>query len=96
MELPTNKVFALKKLKVKEGSDFPITSLREISILRSLDHPNVIKITRVAGSLDRDKVYIVMEYLDHEVKELLKSVQFRETEVRRLMKDLIEGMAYLH
>jgi serine/threonine protein kinase len=51
-----------------EGADFPITSLREIAILRSLDHPNIIKITRVAGSSEKDRVYIVMEYLDHEVK----------------------------
>ena len=43
-----------------EGSDFPITSLREISILRNLDHENIIKITRVAGSDKKDKVYIVM------------------------------------
>jgi cell division cycle 2-like len=61
-----------------EGADFPITSLREIAILRSLDHQNIIKITRVAGSSEKDRVYIVMEYLDHEVKELLKAVQFRE------------------
>jgi serine/threonine protein kinase len=60
LELPTNNIYAIKKLKIKEGSDFPITSLREISILRGLDHPNIIKITRVAGSLNRDKVYIVM------------------------------------
>lgn len=68
LERPTNKIYAVKKLKMVEGGDFPITSLREISILRSLDHPNIIKITRVAGSQNRDKVYIVMEYLDHEVK----------------------------
>lgn len=37
-----------------------------------------------------------MEYLDHEVKELLKSVQFTEPQLRRVMKDLLEGMAYLH
>lgn len=94
--MPTGKIYAIKKLKVSEGADFPITSLREISILRSLDHANIIKITRVAGSKEKDKVYIVMEYLDHEVKELLKWVRFRECEVRRLMKDLLEGMAYLH
>jgi serine/threonine protein kinase len=50
LEVPTGKIYAVKKLKVTEGADFPITSLREISILRSLDHPNIIKITRVAGS----------------------------------------------
>lgn len=96
LEVPTGRVLAIKKLKLVEGADFPITSLREIAILRSLDHPNIIKITRVAGSTEKDRVYIVMEYLDHEVKELLKAVQFKETEVRRLMRDLLEGIAYLH
>jgi cell division cycle 2-like len=45
LELPTNQIFAIKKLKLKDDC-FPITSLREISILRSLDHPNIIKISR--------------------------------------------------
>lgn len=43
-----------------ENSDFPITSLREISILRNIDHQNIMKIYRVAGSPAKDKVYIVM------------------------------------
>lgn len=89
VELPTGKVYAIKKLKLVEGADFPITSLREIAILRSLDHPNIIKITRVAGSVLKDRVYIVMEYLDHEVKELLKWVQFTEPQLRRVMRDLL-------
>lgn len=33
-----------------------------------MDHPNIMKIYRVAGSPTKDKVYIVMEYLDHELK----------------------------
>ena len=65
VEIPTGRILAIKKLKLVEGADFPITSLREIAILRSLDHPNIIKITRVAGSSEKDRVYIVMEYLDH-------------------------------
>ena len=50
LERPTNKIYAIKKLKMNDGGDFPITSLREIAILRTIDHPNIIKITRVAGS----------------------------------------------
>ena len=96
LERPTNRIYAVKKLKLVEGSDFPITSLREIAILRGIDHPNIIKITRVAGSQKRDKVYIVMEYLDHEVKELLKQIAFTPPQVKRLMRDLLEGMAHLH
>ena len=55
-----------------------------------------MKIERVAGSETKDKVYIVMEYLDHELKQLLKEVKFKEPEVRRLMKDLLDAIAYLH
>jgi cell division cycle 2-like protein len=55
-----------------------------------------MKIYRVAGSPSKDKVYIVMEYLDHEIKELLRSVDFTESQVRRLMEDLLKGIAYLH
>lgn len=50
----------------------------------------------MAGAPNKDKVYIVMEYLDHEVRDLLGSIRFRESEVRRLMRDLLEGIAYLH
>lgn len=37
-----------------------------------------------------------MEYMEHEMKELLKSIQFSEEQVRRLMKDLLQGMEFLH
>jgi serine/threonine protein kinase len=43
----TKKLFAIKLLKTKvENSkycDIPYTSLREVSILKDLDHPNVVK-----------------------------------------------------
>jgi cell division cycle 2-like protein len=41
-------VLALKKVKMeKEKEGFPLTSIREINILLSLDHPNIIDVTEV-------------------------------------------------
>lgn len=37
-----------------------------------------------------------MEYMEHEMKEFLKENKFTETQVRRLMKDLLLGMECLH
>ena len=37
-----------------------------------------------------------MEYMEHEMKELLKSIQFNERQVKRLMKDLLLGIELLH
>ena len=44
----------------------PITALREISILRSLRHSNVINVFDVAvGGKLMDEVYMVMDYAEH-------------------------------
>jgi len=43
----------------------PITALREISILRSLRHSNIIDVFDVAvGEKLMDEVYMVMEYAE--------------------------------
>ena len=41
----------------------PITALREISILRSLDHANVVDVLDVAVG-EEGEVYMVMEYAE--------------------------------
>ena len=44
MDCLTGEVVAMKKVKVEDNNDgIPSTSLREISVLRSLDHPNIVK-----------------------------------------------------
>lgn len=96
LEVPTGKIVAIKKLKMENDNTFPITSLREITIVRSLDHPNIMQIERVAVSSCKKEIYIIMEYLEHEIKDLLCITKFTEAEVKKLMRDLLEGMSYLH
>jgi len=41
----TNTLVALKKVRLEnEKEGFPITAVREIKILRQLDHPNIVKL----------------------------------------------------
>lgn len=43
----------------------PITALREISILRSLRHANIVNVQAVAvGEKIMDEVYMVMDYAE--------------------------------
>ncbi|KAF5792937.1 putative protein-serine/threonine kinase CMGC-CDK-PITSLRE family [Helianthus annuus] len=94
----TGEVVALKKVKL--GSDregFPVTALREINILGMLQHPSLVEMKEVVTD-DFDGVYMVMECVDHELKGYMERMKqpFSQGEVKRLMIQLLEGVAYLH
>ena len=47
----SGEIVALKKVRMdNEKEGFPITALREIKILKSLDHKNVIKMKEIVTS----------------------------------------------
>ena len=65
---PTSKIVALKQVRIspeERQNGIPITALREISILRSLKHNNIINVLDVAvGAAALDEIYMVMEYAE--------------------------------
>ncbi|XP_024007627.1 cyclin-dependent kinase G1 isoform X2 [Eutrema salsugineum] len=100
----TKEIVALKKIKMKEDKyeeeyGFPLTSLREINILLSCNHPSIVNVKEVVvgGKTDSD-VYMVMEHLEHDLKGLMdrKKQPFSTSEVKCLMMQLLEGVKYLH
>lgn len=57
----------------------------------SLDHPNIVKVREVVVGKDIDKIYIVMDYMEHELKALLEyeaygHSKFKISETKCLMK----------
>lgn len=91
----TDEIYAIKKVKLnKDGKEgFPITSIREINILLSLNHPNIVSLKEVAVGSTLDKIYVVMEYIEHELKDLMDHTKynFSISEIKCLMKQLLEG-----
>lgn len=61
-------VVALKQIRILEyerNNGIPLTALREISILRSLRHQNIINVLEVAvDDAVLEDVYMVMEYCE--------------------------------
>jgi serine/threonine protein kinase len=48
---PDNSIVVLKRIPIdKKREGFPITAIREIAILQSLEHPNVIPLVDVVHS----------------------------------------------
>ena len=95
----TGEIVAIKKIKLeKEKEGFPITSLREINAMISFDHPNIVRIKEVVYGRTLDKIFIVMEYIDHELKSLLEDHKFiiGHAQVKHILQQLLEAVVYMH
>lgn len=101
----TGRIVALKKILMHNEKDgFPITALREIKLLKMLDHPNVLKLEEMAvertkgEGRKRATMYMVTPYMDHDLSGLLEnpSVHFTEPQIKCYMLQLLEGLRYLH
>lgn len=95
----TGEVVALKRIKMDMGFGvFPITSLREINILLSMNHPNVVNLKEIVVGKSLDEIYMVMEYMEHDLKALMRSMKqpFRQAEVKCLLKQLLSATDAMH
>ncbi|KAK6152210.1 hypothetical protein DH2020_014845 [Rehmannia glutinosa] len=73
---------------------------REINILNSLPpHPSIVEFKEAVVE-DNGLVFVVMEYLPNDLKKLMdlkkSNNPFTLREVKRMMKQLLEGVAFLH
>ena len=98
----TKEIVALKKLKMeKEKEGFPITSLREINTLLISQHPNVVTVREIVVGSDINQIYIVMDFVEHDLKGLMETMRKRKQvflpgEVKCLMKQLLSAIHHLH
>ncbi|KAK0144885.1 Cyclin-dependent kinase 13 [Merluccius polli] len=103
----TAEMVALKKVRLdNEKEGFPITAIREIKILRQLNHKSIINMKEIVTDKedaldfknDKGAFYLVFEYMDHDLMGLLESglVHFNENHIKSFMRQLLEGLDYCH
>ncbi|CAG7871201.1 unnamed protein product [Brassica rapa] len=95
----TEEIVALKmiKMNMEDEYGFPLTSLREINILLSCNHPSIVNVKEVVVG-NGDSVFMVMEHLEHDLRGVMDRMKqpFSTSEVKCLMIQLLEGLKYLH
>ncbi|KAL5518749.1 hypothetical protein ACEPAH_432 [Sanghuangporus vaninii] len=95
----TGEIVALKKLKLDEEKyGFPITALREINALIACRHENVVTIREIVVGETLTQVYIVMDFVEHDLKSLLTLMPqpFLQSEIKTLMRQLLSAVAHCH
>lgn len=83
-DLDTGKIVALKKVRFDNFEPESVRFMaREILILRRLDHPNIIKLEGLITSRLSCSLYLVFEYMEHDITGLLScpDIKFNESQV---------------
>ena len=92
-------IVALKKIRpIKEKSGFPLTSIREISLLQHIHHPHIIPLKCIAIGRKVENIFLVFEYCPHDFASLIDRMSrpFVEAEIKTIMLQLLSATEFLH
>lgn len=95
----TGDIVALKQVRMEVEKDgIPLTSIREIQLLKSVKHPNIVQLLDVVVGAKANSVFLVFEYVEHDLAGLLDNMRqpFRPSEVKCLLKQLLRAVGHLH
>eukprot|EP00697_Spironema_sp_BW2_P002740 gnl/Spiro4/13656_TR7280_c0_g1_i1.p1 gnl/Spiro4/13656_TR7280_c0_g1~~gnl/Spiro4/13656_TR7280_c0_g1_i1.p1 ORF type:complete len:294 (+),score=46.27 gnl/Spiro4/13656_TR7280_c0_g1_i1:120-1001(+) len=93
----TGDIVALKKIHLQlEDEGIPSTAIREIALLKELQHPNIVRLHDVVYT--ERKLTLVFEHLDQDLKKYLDSCRGRidPMTVKLFLYQLLRGIAYCH
>ncbi|KAK4391308.1 putative serine/threonine-protein kinase [Sesamum angolense] len=89
-DLTNDKTVAMKKVRfVKMDPESVRFMAREICILRRLDHPNVMKLDAIVTSRVSGSLYLVFDYMEHDLAGLLASPRVKFTEPQSTIMEFL-------
>lgn len=96
-EKQTGRIIALKILKLDnlEEDGVPSTLLREISILKSIKHINIIEL--IEAQTSTLPIFLAFEYIERDLRSLcMKTREFKPQSIKSFAFQIISAVFYLH
>lgn len=87
---------ALARKNVGSGSTALANQLREIEILKQLEHPNIVRLEEVIDDPGEDRIYIVEQWLEQGPVMEEDAPPLPQAEARDVLLHVCAGLAYLH
>ena len=94
-DIKTNLPRAIKEFRISKMKNEDIKNFEcEVKIIKSMDHPNIMKIYEVIES--PYAYYLVCEYLEGRnlMEEILRGHKFNEKDIARYMEDILYAISY--
>ncbi|GMH05106.1 hypothetical protein Nepgr_006946 [Nepenthes gracilis] len=98
-ENATGRIVALKKVRFDNFHPESVRFMaREITILRRLDHPNIMKLHGLITSQLSSSIYLVFDYMEHDLSGLIScpNIKFTGSQIKCFMQQLLYGLDYCH
>jgi len=90
-------IYALKTIRLEaEDEGIPSTAIREISLLKELQHPNIVRLCDVIHT--ERKLTLVFEFLDQDLKKMLDMCDggLDPQATKSFLHQLLKGIAFCH
>lgn len=99
VNIKTNEIVAIKKMKKKFSSWEECLNLREIKSLTKLNHPHIMKLKEVIRV--NDELFCVFEFCDQNIYQFYLSYkeigqQIPENQIKQILFQITSGLAYMH
>ncbi|CAJ1979314.1 unnamed protein product [Sphenostylis stenocarpa] len=88
----------LLKLRVAPSETAMTDVLREVLIMKMLEHPNIVNLIEVIDDPESDHFYMVLEYVEGKwvCEGSGPACGLGEETARRYLRDIVSGLTYLH
>jgi serine/threonine protein kinase len=94
----TQELLALKRIRLEDQAEgIPSTAIREISLLKQLQHQNIVKLYDVVHT--EKKLTLVFEFVDQDLKkhlDLAGENGLDPAQIKSFLYQLLCGIAYCH
>jgi serine/threonine protein kinase len=96
----TNEIFAIKKIKLDVDTEgIPSTALREISILKTLNHPNIVGIQDL--TLSEKKIELCLEYCPLDLRKFMDQYKnnpkvYNLITIKTIIYQILRATDHLH
>jgi len=93
----TGKYYAIKEISFENLEKIRDSIKREFTLMKNLNHKNIIKLHEVFFDNDEKNIYLVIDYFPRgDFAKFLNGKALKEKYAKKYMRQLVDGLKYLY